>query len=241
MFINLETRKDFESLIWNSQRCQRNWDLTKTIPQEDIDTMVHAFKSAPSKQNEPHFRVYGITDYESRKKIYTGARNFAHDSDGVSLCYNEDGTINYKCQSQLMGNLLFVFCREKNNVYRAGESFSGGPFIENDKNVLYAGTIDMSTPEKKAHVQDWSNSISLHSLGIAVGYLLVTAHMLGYKTGCSSGFPKDIASNIIGHPYPEVIVAVGYEDTNRDRLEEHFEKGRFFPSWNKEIKFEMIC
>jgi nitroreductase len=139
-----------------------------------------------------------------------------------------------------MGNLLFVFCREKNNVYRAGESYSGAPFIEKDMNVPYAGTIDMSTSEKKAYVQDWSNSISLHSLGIAVGYLLVTAHMLGYKTGCSSGFPKDIASQIIGHPYPEVIVAVGYEDLNRDRREEHFEVGRFFPSWDKEIKFDMV-
>jgi nitroreductase len=240
MFLNDNSINDFKNLLWNSQRCQRNWDLTKTIPSEDIELMVHACKSSPSKQNEPHFRVYGIENFDLRKKIYNETLNFAHDSDGVSLCFNKDGSINYKRQSQLMGNFLFVFCRDKGNIYRSGESYCGSEFLEEDKNVPYAGTVDLSTAEKKKKVQDKYNAMGLHAIGISVGYLLITAHMLGYKTGCSSGFDADIVTEITGHPRPEIIVAVGYSDETRNRREEHFERGRLFPSWNKDIKFEII-
>lgn len=240
MFLNNNSIGDFKNLLWNSQRCQRNWDLTKTIPSEDIELMVHACKSSPSKQNEPHFRVYGIENFDLRKQIYNETLNFAHDSDGVSLCFNNDGSINYKHQSQLMGNFLFVFCREKNNVYRSGESYSGGEFVETDMNVDYAGTVDLSTDEKRKYFQKKTEKIGLHAIGISVGYLLITAHMLGYKTGCSSGFDPNTVVEITGHSKPEIIVAVGYGDKTRDRREEHFERGRLFPSWNKDIKFEII-
>ena len=240
MILDDNSKADFKNLLWDSQRCQRNWDLTKTIPSEDIELMVHACKSSPSKQNEPHFRVYGVENFDLRKKIYNETLNFAHDGDGVSLCFNKDGSINYKRQSQLMGNFLFVFCRERNNVYRSGESYAGGDFVETDMNVDHAGTIDLSTDEKRKYVQKMTENIGLHAIGISVGYLLITAHMLGYKTGCSSGFHIDTVVEITGHSNPEIVVAVGYGDETRDRREEHFERGRLFPSWNKDINFKII-
>jgi len=232
--------QSLKELLWDSQRCQRNWDLTKEIPKADQDLLIHAIKSSPSKQNERHFKVYVVSNYDARKKMYDQTNNFAHDADGESLCFNLDGTVNYKHQSQLMGNLLFVFCREKNNIYRASESFSGAEFVDEDKNVLRAGLLDLSTPEKKLHVQNKYNSIGLHAIGISVGYLLLTAHMLGYRTGCSSGFDPDAAIEITGNNHPEVIVAVGYNDENRDRKEEHFERTRIFPSFDKDILIEWI-
>ena len=227
-------------LLWNSQRCQRNWDLTKEIPESDQNLLLHAIKSAPSKQNEKHFKVFVISNYDARKKIYDCTKNFAHDADGESLCYYPDGTINYKNQSQLMGNLLFVFCRDKNDIYRASESYSGGEFVEEDKNVLQSGLLDLSTPEKKRRVQDKYNAIGLHAIGISIGYLLVTAHMLGYKTGCSSGFAPGAVMEVTGNDHPEVVVAVGYGDHTRDRKEEHFDRTRLFPSFDKEILIEWI-
>ena len=107
-------------------------------------------------------------------------------------------------------------------------------------NVERAGTVDLSTDEKRKYFQKKTEKIGLHAIGISVGYLLITAHMLGYKTGCSSGFDLDTIVEITGHPCPEIIVAVGYGDETRDRREEHFERGRLFPSWNKDIKFEII-
>jgi nitroreductase len=237
--INLTTEL-LNNLLWNSQRCQRNWDLSKTIPDADVETLINAIKSSPSKQNEKHFKVYIISNYEARKKVYDRTRNFAHDADGESICFNPDGTINYKHQSQLMGNLLFVFCRDKNNIYRSSESFAGSKFVEEDKNVSRAGLVDLSTHEKKKRAQEKYNSMGLHAIGISVGYLLVTAHLLGYKTGCSNGFDVESVIEITGNDYPEIIVAVGYDDKSRDRREEHFERDRLFPSFDKEITVEWI-
>jgi nitroreductase len=237
--INLTT-DSLKNLLWESQRCQRNWDLTKNILDADVEALVNAIKSSPSKQNEKHFKVYVVSNYDARKKIYDHTRNFAHDADGETLCFNPDGTINYKHQSQLMGNLLFVFCRDKGNIYRSGESYCGSEFLEEDKNVPYAGTVDLSTAEKKKKVQSKYNAMGLHAIGISVGYLLVTAHLLGYKTGCSSGFDPDTVIEVTGNEHPEIIVAVGYSDDSRDRREEHFERGRLFPSFNKEILVEWI-
>jgi nitroreductase len=235
--LSTESLKD---TLWNSQRCQRNWDLNKEVPTTDIEIMLHSIKSSPSKQNEKHFKVYVISNYDLRKRIYDNTNNFAHDADGESICFNPDGSINYKHQSQLIGNLLFVFCRDVNNVYRSGESYAGSEFVEQDMNVLYAGTIDLSTPDKKRKTQDKYNNAGLHAIGISVGYLLVTAHMLGYKTGCSSGFSKETVSEITGNKFPEIVVAVGFADPTRDSREEHFETHRLFPSFDKEITVEWI-
>ena len=49
--------ESLKELLWSSQRCQRNWDLTKEIPKDDQDLLIHAIKSSPSKQNERHFKV----------------------------------------------------------------------------------------------------------------------------------------------------------------------------------------
>jgi hypothetical protein len=237
--INLD-EQDLKKLLWDSQRCQRNWDLEKEIPTHDQDILIHAIKSSPSKQNEKHFKVYVISNYDARKKIYDHTRNFAHDADGETLCFNVDGTVNYKHQSQLIGNLLFVFCREKNNIYRTSESYSGGDFVDEDKNVSQAGLMDLSTQEKRLYVQSRYNAIGLHAIGISVGYLLMTAHLLGYKTGCSSGFDGNAVTEVTGNKNPEIIVAIGYDDKSRDRREEHFERDRLFPSFDKEILIEWI-
>lgn len=237
--INLDEH-ELKDLLWESQRCQRNWDLTKEIPETDQDILIHAIKSAPSKQNEKHFKVYVVSNYDARKKIYDHTRNFAHDADGETLCFNPDGSVNYKHQSQLLGNILFVFCREKNDKYRASESFAGSEFVTEDKNVLHAGLQDFSTPEKRARVQSKYNAMGLHAIGISVGYLLMTAHLLGYKTGCSSGFDGNAVTEVTGNDNPEIIVAIGYDDKSRDRKEEHFERGRLFPSFDKEILVEWI-
>ena len=37
--------------IHKSQHCNRNWDLSKTIPQEDVDLIVESATQCPVKQN----------------------------------------------------------------------------------------------------------------------------------------------------------------------------------------------
>ena len=52
--------------IHKSQHCNRNWDLSKTIPQEDVDLIVESATQCPVKQNLNYYKTHVITD---RKKI----------------------------------------------------------------------------------------------------------------------------------------------------------------------------
>ena len=237
----MEIDKEYWKIFLDeSQRCQRNWDLSKTIPKEDIDLMINAVKSAPSKQNEKHFQVSIITDFEQRYQIYHATHNFAYGEDGVSVPRLPNGEINYKRQSQLIGNVLFVFSREKNDLYRSGESHAGGPYVTEDKNVKQAGRCDISTPELKKGLQEQYGRHVMISTGVAAGYLLLTARLLGYKTGGSCGFNREATERITKVSHPELIIAVGFGDPTRNRREEHFEKGRLFPKYDKDIKVTWI-
>ena len=40
-----------------TQRAQRNYDLSKSIPQADLDTLIYTAINSPSKQNETHFKL----------------------------------------------------------------------------------------------------------------------------------------------------------------------------------------
>ena len=56
---NLEAEKKAVDI---ARRCQRNWDLSKTVPQEHIDHLIYLATHAPSKQDESFFDLYVVTD-----------------------------------------------------------------------------------------------------------------------------------------------------------------------------------
>ena len=58
----MESIADLKKIIHKSQHCQRNWDLSKEIPQEDMDIMLEAITQCPSKQNKAFYKVHFITD-----------------------------------------------------------------------------------------------------------------------------------------------------------------------------------
>jgi hypothetical protein len=45
------THVDIKKAITKGQHCQRNWDLYKDIPEEDMDLLIHSVTQCPSKQN----------------------------------------------------------------------------------------------------------------------------------------------------------------------------------------------
>ena len=53
-------RKFIKESIHESQKCQRNWDLTQEMPQEDIDLILEAATNAPSKQNLNLFQLMSL-------------------------------------------------------------------------------------------------------------------------------------------------------------------------------------
>jgi len=55
--MDISKEKDYIKTI---QKCQRNWDLSKTIPQEHMDHWLWIAQNAPSKQYEAYYDVYFI-------------------------------------------------------------------------------------------------------------------------------------------------------------------------------------
>lgn len=57
--------------IHRSQHVQRNYDLTRDMPEDDIATIVTAATQCPSKQNVAFYKLHVITDRNIIGQIYT--------------------------------------------------------------------------------------------------------------------------------------------------------------------------
>ena len=80
--------------INKSQHCQRNWDLTKKIPKDDLDRIIWAFTQCPSKQSHAFYKVHVVTNRDVMEKIY-------------ALTETRPGSGQYN--SQVLANTLLVF------------------------------------------------------------------------------------------------------------------------------------
>lgn len=100
------TESSIKKAVIRSQHCQRNWNLEKEIPQEDLQTMVHAITNCPSKQNAAFYNIYTITDRDTIERIHEKTEGFYH-RDEEKMISN----------SQTLANVLFVFTNntEKSN------------------------------------------------------------------------------------------------------------------------------
>lgn len=113
------THSDVKKAVIRSQHCQRNWDLSRDIPQEDIDLIIHSVTECPSKQNHAFYKVHVITDRNKIEQIHKNTEGFLLD--------NNEWTTN----SQTLANLLLVFegvetsekHKQKNETYE-GSSWS---------------------------------------------------------------------------------------------------------------------
>ena len=154
-----------------TQRAQRNYDLSKTIPQKDIDTLIHAASNGPSKQNETHFNLRVYTDPTIIKKIHEATKMYTMFSDdNVDEVFNDrDGQYHYKDEysvtnSQIYANAVFIWCDDQDNL-RGGTHILGA---REDAAFISKQTLF----EQKSF-----------SVGISAGQLSMAAALLGYKTG----------------------------------------------------------
>ena len=185
--------------IVKSQHCQRNWDLSKKIPAEDLEVLATAVTACPSKQNIVFYTPYFITDRSTIEKIY-------ENTDGFTVSY-KDGTT--QKNSQTLANLLVVFVN--NSKYQP-----------NNKEVV-------EQKQDKLHVD------KLLSVGVASGYLNLTASMLGYSTGCCTCFDSVAVQKILeSDEKPMLLMGVGYADSERQRRDHHNEDFKF-PTFNKKM------
>lgn len=88
--------------VIKSQHCQRNWDLSKAMPDEDLDLLVFSAANCPSKQNVAFYKLHVITNRTVIENIHSQTSGFTVENKTVT-------------NSQTLANVLFVFT--KNNGY----------------------------------------------------------------------------------------------------------------------------
>lgn len=215
-----DANRYLEKTITRSQRCQRNWDLSKTIPIEDIKTMKTSVTQCSSKQNRVFYKAKFITNRDIIERIYdlTAGPNQYYDP--------EKGFDESHKNPQTLANLLVAFVRDRDpseevrtyEEWKGGRTAAGAP--EEHKNLK----IDETT-----------------ALGIAAGYLTLTSNMLGYSSGCCACGDFEKISEVLGESEPTLLLmGIGYPDPNRSRLEHH-KIGTRFNSYNKNVIVEDVA
>ena len=95
--MDAHTNIEIEKSVIRSQHTQRNFNLNKKLPKNDIDTLLHAVTNCPSKQNLAFYKVHFIQDRDIIEEIHEntyGFNKFGH-------------TI--ESNSQTLANLLVIF------------------------------------------------------------------------------------------------------------------------------------
>jgi hypothetical protein len=92
-----------EETIIKSQRCQRNWNLDKSIPEEDINTFKTAVTNCPSKQNVLFYKVVFIQNREIIEKIHKSTDSFVYNFEPRKATTNP----------QILANIVAVFIRDR--------------------------------------------------------------------------------------------------------------------------------
>lgn len=214
------THKDIEKAIVKSQHCQRNWDLTKELPEADMNLLVHAVTNCPSKQNIAFYKAHFITDRSVIEEIHSTTSGFKN--------YN---TGEYETNSQTLANLVIAFELE-DYIGRHKED----SVFRNDEMYSLDTESKLSETERKNLVRD-----SLMAIGIAAGYANLTATMLGYGTGCCACFDSHKVAEIIGAKTAiKLLMGIGYKDATRPRREHHSKPEFVFPTKKKQpinVKF----
>ena len=204
-----------EKTIAKSQRCQRNWDLSRSIPEEDLHTLETSIKMCSSKQNRVFYKAHFITNRDMIQQLYDLTEGFMINME----------TRECKKNPQVLANLVVAF----------SEDIS----VEEGLRTTEERDLGEVVNETSAKVEARKDQDVFTALGIAAGYLTYTANLLGYSTGCCQCFhPKDV-SKILGTEKPLLLMGIGYPDKTKNRRIEQ-DSDFVFPSFKKEIKVEYI-
>ncbi len=244
-----------EETIKKSQRCQRNWDLSRSIPAEDIETMKVAVTDCASKQNRVFYKCKFITNRDIIEQIYDCTEGAGYPSknkndwrtlDALGFKNTQEAISNgyYKYtrrgidifskrlidkNPQVLANLLVAFIRDRDpsEGARTNEEYMQGRHIGGSEHILTQRDESVA-------------------LGVGSGYLTLVANMLGYSTGFCQCFDssavnvKPNVSNILGETEDTLLlVGIGYPDPNLPRRIHHV-TGRQFPTFDKDIIIEDV-
>jgi nitroreductase len=204
------THNEISKAIVKSQHTQRNFDLTKKIPTEDMKVLMNAVTECPSKQNIAYYKVHFIEDRDLIEDIHSHTRGFVTSK-------HESG---YETNTQVLANLLVIFERHLPNDRLSDDSVK-----RNDQTRYF-----------QEH-GEWEDVVvrDMHtSVGIAAGYLNLTASLLGYRTGCCQCFDSDKVKEVaLLEDAPLLLMGVGYHQKGINRRKHHIRDDFLFSAKKK--------
>ena len=210
--------KAIHRAILKSQHCQRNFDLSREFPKEDTELLKTAVSQCPSKQNMAFYKAHFIFERNIIEAIHKHTKGFGIDPN------------NYQTNSQCLANLLVVF--EENPPYEMikQENSERKNFARNEQTKA----LMESETETKNHLATLRRDKD-QAVGIAAGYLNLTASLLGYATGCCACFDGDKIQSLLELKNPPLLLmGIGFKDFSRNRREHHKDKSFIFPSFKKQ-------
>ena len=185
--------------IFKSQHCQRNWDLGKEMPEDDLDTLMIAATQCPSKQNIAFYKLHFVTNRDLIERIHGHTKGFV-----MKHGETRDKT-EYTTNAQVLANLLIVFEEhlDLSNAYDAGRNEQ---------------VIDLMSGNSKESYMKLIEKDRMMAIGVAAGYLNLTASLMGYSTGCCTCFmPNEVQKEMGIKGRPLLLMGIGWSDATRNR------------------------
>ena len=236
--LNAHTNIEIEKSVIRSQHTQRNWNLDKKIPKEDVNTLLQAVTNCPSKQNIAFYKVHFIQDRDMIEEIHEHTEGFGtYPSLNSSKHVNKAGPVYIPVEKritetnpQTLANLLVIF--EKYDFLKDLKK----DFHRNMATREYINNGKLSD----ARVAELDRDKQI-ALGIAAGYLNLTAALMGYRTGCCQCMDRNAIKEIaMLEEKPLLLMGVGFPQKGVNRKRHHI-RDFTFPSLKKQpIKYEMF-
>lgn len=203
-------QKEIKKAVIRSQHTQRNWDLSKDIPQDDIDTLVHAISNCPSKQNFAFYNAHFITNRDIIEEVH---------SLSMGLGYSNENGERIECTNpQVLANLLVIF-------------EEATPSIEYFKKL---GKRDYSLLELYKRDRDMAVGIAAGYLNVTSAML---GYQTGCCACFDFDAVQNLLG--LENP-PILAMGVGIKDPNRQRREHHTDGVMIPRRVKEEIKVSFV-
>jgi hypothetical protein len=217
MSLDIEKRIEIFKSIIKSQHCQRNWDLTKSIPQEDLTLLVTAATHCPSKQNIAFYKIHVVTNRDLIAQIHNHTTGFAvrRDENNAlvpTVKLGPEDPVEFIPNDQVLANVLFVF--EDNTNLTLWSDHDKTKYAESYQ-MFYSIEHNDDPTGVKNKVMHYDRDVAL---GISSAYLALTAAIAGYSTGFCACMNQASIKDVLGlDNLPLLMVGVGFSDTTKIR------------------------
>ena len=153
---------EYLNVIQTFQRCQRNWDHSKTIDDETVNFLIEAGYNVPTKQNLYSYKIVCIKDRDEIRKWASIARTSEEQIDILDVGTKAQVNAGVFQNPQTDANLLFLF------------------FVNDSERTSERRLLRERGPDPT--IQQWKKDKNLE-IGIAASAIGIAANIKGMRTG----------------------------------------------------------